>query len=62
MLRWIVDLHQTLSANAGYKAGRNSVPFKCPWWADDGIYGLAYLQGKGVDIPKPPPPVQPLKG
>jgi len=33
------------------QAGR---PYKWPWWADEQIYGLAYLQGKGVEIPKDP--------
>ena len=26
-----------------------------PWWADERVYGLAFLQGKGVEIPKRAP-------
>jgi hypothetical protein len=45
MLSLIRDWHQNLSWNVGYHQGREKRSFKCPWWADKEICGLAYLQG-----------------
>lgn len=53
MLAKIIDWRQTLSWRAGNRQGRKGRPFRCPWWADDGIFALAYMQAKGVEIPKP---------
>lgn len=36
----------------GYSRGRSRKPYSCPWWADEQVYGLAFLQGKGVEIPR----------
>ena len=40
------DWHQNLSWGAGYRQGKRKQPFRCPWWADREIFGLAYMQGK----------------
>jgi hypothetical protein len=32
--------------------GRRAARINVPWWADKMIYTAAYLQGKGVEIPK----------
>jgi hypothetical protein len=45
---------QTLSWKLGYGRGKAGKPFSCPWWADEQVYGLAFLQGKGVSIPNNP--------
>ncbi len=29
----------------GAEKGR---PYSCPWWVDKMVYGLAFMQGKGV--------------
>jgi hypothetical protein len=42
---------QTLTWKVGLRRAKAGVPYKCPWWADELVYGLAYLQGKGVQIP-----------
>jgi hypothetical protein len=45
------DVHQNVSWKVGYGFGKQGRPFKCPWWADKVVYSLAYMQGKGVDLP-----------
>ena len=45
MLTQIRDWHQNLSWGAGYRQGQRKRPFRCPWWADCEIFGLAYMQG-----------------
>jgi hypothetical protein len=45
------DAHQNLSWKLGYGRGRARRPWTEPWWVDRKVYGLAYLQGKGVEIP-----------
>ncbi len=45
MLARIRDWHQNLSWNVGHRQGQAKRPFKCPWWADRQIFGLAYMQG-----------------
>jgi hypothetical protein len=45
-MSWLRDLHQNLSYRLGYAHGsRRRKPFKCPWWVDKTIYGLAYMDG-----------------
>jgi hypothetical protein len=45
---------QTLSWNVGFHRAQAGRPYSCPWWADERVYGLAFLQGKGVEIPRRP--------
>ena len=52
MLSMFKDWHQTLSWKAGRRDGKKSRLFHCPWWADDRVYALAYMQAKGIEIPK----------
>jgi hypothetical protein len=52
MLAMLRDWQQMLSWKLGRGHGKANRPFRCPWWADDVVYVLAYMQGKGVDIPK----------
>jgi hypothetical protein len=41
---------QRLSWEVGYRHGNAGRPYSCPWWADEQVYALALLQGKGVDL------------
>jgi hypothetical protein len=52
MLSIIRDWQQTLSWKLGHGHARHQRASRCPWWADQQIYSLAYLQGKGIEIPK----------
>lgn len=45
MLSRVRDWHQNLSWNVGHRRGQEQRPFRCPWWADLQIFGLAYMQG-----------------
>jgi hypothetical protein len=45
MLARIRDWHQNLSWNVGHRQGQEQRPFRCPWWVDREIFGLAYMQG-----------------
>jgi hypothetical protein len=45
---------QTLTWRVGFRRAESGRPYSCPWWADEQVYGLAYLQGKGVQIPSDP--------
>ena len=56
MLAAIKDWHQTVSWKAGHADGKQGRRYQCPWWADDGIYALAYMQAKGDEIPRNPSP------
>jgi len=47
-------LRQNLSWRWGYSRAKSGKPYSCPWWADEQAYGLAFLQGKGVDMPRDP--------
>jgi hypothetical protein len=47
-MQWLRDLRQTLSYNMGYGLGCQGLPFKCPWWADKAVCGLAYIEGRKV--------------
>jgi hypothetical protein len=54
MLATIKDWHQKVSQKAGHADGKQGRLYQCPWWADDGIYALAYMQAKGHEIPRHP--------
>lgn len=43
--------HTNLSWKLGYGRGKAGRPWSEPWWVDRLIYALAYMQGKGVEIP-----------
>ena len=51
MLAQIRDWHQALSWKLGYGRGKEGRPYSCPWWVDKAVYSLAYMQGRGVQIP-----------
>ena len=42
------------SWNVGFRRGKAGRAYSCPWWADERVYGLALLQGKGMEIPRHP--------
>jgi len=44
------DLRQNMSWKLGYGRGKAGRPWSEPWWVDRKVYGLAYMQGKGVDL------------
>ena len=44
-----------MSWKLGYGRGKAGRPYTCPWWVDRTVYALAFMQGKGVEIPKPQP-------
>ena len=46
----IRDWHKNRSWSLGYKHGKEGRPCDSPWWVDEGIYGLAYMQGMDVDL------------
>ncbi len=46
----IWDWHQTRSWRLGYRHGKEGRPCDSPWWADEGVYELAYMQGMDVDL------------
>jgi hypothetical protein len=50
-VRYGRDTHQNLSWKLGYGRGKDGRPWSEPWWVDRKVYGLAYLQGKGVELP-----------
>ena len=62
MFEKIRDVHQNLSWKLGFAYGKEGRSHKCPWWADSTVFALAYMQGKGIEIPTPtrrlntPPP------
>lgn len=45
---------QNLSWRWGYSRAKLGKTYKCPWWADEQVYGLAFLQVKGVQLPRDP--------
>ena len=47
---------QGLSWKVGFRRAKAGHAYKCPWWADERVYGLAFMQGKGLEIPKRPDP------
>jgi hypothetical protein len=51
MLAQIRDWHQNLSWKLGFGHGKEGRQHICPWWADKTVYSLAYMQGKGIEIP-----------
>jgi hypothetical protein len=46
-------MRKNLSLKLGFGHATKGQPYSCPWWADHEIYALAYLYGKGVEIPPP---------
>jgi hypothetical protein len=43
---WLLDLRQAASYRLSYAHGRrNRKPYRCPWWADQFIYGVAFMDG-----------------
>jgi hypothetical protein len=52
MIALFRDWHQTLSWKLGYGRGKAGRAWSCPWWVDGQVYALAFMQGKGVEIPK----------
>ena len=46
-------MRQRLSWKLGFGHATKGQAYACPWWADHEIYALAYLLGKGVEIPPP---------
>jgi|HubBroStandDraft_2_1064218.scaffolds.fasta_scaffold1124190_1 hypothetical protein len=44
---------QTLSWKLGFRRAQAGPAYKCPWWADEQVFGLAFLQGKGAEITNP---------
>jgi hypothetical protein len=51
VVRFARDAHQNLSWKLGYGRGKAGRSWTEPWWVDRVIYALAYMQGKGVEIP-----------
>ena len=46
-------MRKNLSWKLGFGHATKGQPYSCPWWADHEIYALAFLYGKGVEIPPP---------
>jgi hypothetical protein len=46
-------MRRHLSWKLGFGHATKGQPYSCPWWADHEIYALAYLFGKGIEIPPP---------
>jgi hypothetical protein len=46
-------MRKKLSLKLGFAHATKRQPYSCPWWADHEVYALAYLHGKGVEIPPP---------
>jgi hypothetical protein len=45
---------QRLSWKLGYRRGQSGRPYSCPWWADEQVFALAFMQGNGGEIPRDP--------
>jgi hypothetical protein len=43
---------QTLTWKVAYRRAQADRPYSCPRWADEQVYCLAWLEGRGLDIPK----------
>jgi hypothetical protein len=46
--RW----RQTLSWKLAYRLAQAGRRYSCPWWADEHVYCLGWLDGRGLEIPK----------
>jgi hypothetical protein len=46
-------MRKNLSLKLGFAHATKGQPYDRPWWADAEVYALAYLHGKGVEIPPP---------
>ena len=44
----IKDWYQTLSWKLGLRRGMTGRSAKCPWWADRGVFALAYMEGMAI--------------
>jgi hypothetical protein len=55
LVRW--GWRQTLSWKVGFRRAKARRAYSCPSWADEQVYGLAFMQGKGLEIPKRPNPL-----
>jgi hypothetical protein len=44
-------LASNTSWKLGYGRGKEGRAYSCPWWVDETVYALAYMQGQGVEIP-----------
>jgi hypothetical protein len=44
---------QKLSWKVGFRRAQAGRAYKCPWWADEQVFALAFLQGKQVEITNP---------
>jgi hypothetical protein len=51
---WWWGWRQTLSWKLGHWRGKSGRPYACPWWADERVYAVAFLRGKGVEISRDP--------
>jgi hypothetical protein len=47
MLAVVKNWYQILSWRLGYSCGQNGHAHRCPWWADNDIYSIAYIEGQG---------------
>ena len=43
---------QTLTWKVAYRRAQVGRRYSCPRWADKQVYCLAWLQGRGLEIPK----------
>jgi hypothetical protein len=51
MIERIKDWRQAVSWKLGHGHAKKGRSYSCPWWVDEFVYALAFLQGKGVGIP-----------
>ena len=49
---WEIEwgLRQRLSLRLGQAHGKADCPYSCPWWADEHVYALAFLQARGFGL------------
>jgi hypothetical protein len=50
MLATVKDWHQTLSWKLGYGRGEEGRAYSCPWWVDEQVYALAFMQVRSFPI------------
>jgi len=46
------EVYRHLSWQIGFGHATSGRPHKCPWWADHMVYGVGYIEGKDVKLPK----------
>jgi hypothetical protein len=44
---------ETLSWKVGFRRAKAGCVYSCPWWADERVYGLAFMQGRSPRDPTP---------